>query len=94
VVDEVELSSEIHVEFIIVSSCNPLPARPPVTRKFGVQSLHETMNQKGRCENPPIGVSHRKTTGGVRWRGIGGGHDFLQSIECIHYQSLVSLHLA
>jgi len=82
VVDEVELSSEIHVEI------HPLPARPPVTRKFGhyvtrkfVRSLHETMKQKGRRENPPKGVSHRETTGGVRWRGIGGGHGFTYALS-------------
>jgi len=38
--------------------------------------------------------------GGDGWRrgycyySSGGGQDFLQSIECIHYHSLVSLHLA
>jgi len=32
--------------------------------------------------------------GGWRRRVLGGGHDFLQSIERIHYHSLVSLYLA
>jgi len=56
---------------------HPLPACPPVTRKFGHyvtrkfgRSLHETMKQKGRRQNPPIGVSYRETTRDERMRII------------------------